>query len=132
MKLIDAYRHQSAVDVLWHLLREREPYQSISHKKMPTVAEHKAFIASRPYTAWYLIDCGDIVGATYLTERREVGISILRKFRGNGYGRTAVLEMLKLHPGPLLANINPSNRPSLDMFRDLGFVHVQNTMVLST
>lgn len=132
MKLINAYGHPSSHDLLWQLLREREPYQSISHKRMPTLAEHKAFIASNPYPHWYLIDCGDLVGAAYLTERREIGIGILRKHRGNAYGRTAVLELLRLHPGPLLANVNPSNRASLDMFRDLGFTHIQNTLELST
>jgi RimJ/RimL family protein N-acetyltransferase len=132
MKLLSAYDHPDAVDLLWHLLREREAYQSISHKRMPTPAEHKAFITRRPYPQWYLIDCGDLVGATYLTDRREVGIAILRKFRGSAYGRTALLELLRLHPGPMLANINPANRSSLDMFRDLGFAHVQNTLALST
>jgi RimJ/RimL family protein N-acetyltransferase len=127
MKLLDAYAHPAAVDVLWRLLVEREPYQSISHKKMPTLAEHKAFIASKPYPQWYLIDCGDIVGATYLTDRREVGISILRKHRGNAYGRNAVLKLRELHPGPLYANINPANRSSINMFVDLGFSHIQVT-----
>lgn len=132
MKLIDAYGHPEAEDLLWMLLSEREKQQSISHKKMPTLAEHRAFIASRPYPQWYLIDCGDLVGATYLTDRREVGIFILRRFRGHGYGRAAVLRLLEMHPGPMLANINPANRASIDLFKDIGFNLVQQTYALST
>lgn len=128
MRLLDAYTHTpEAIDVFWRLLAERQPHQSISHKRMPTLAEHKAFIASKPYPHWYLIDCGDLVGGVYLTERREVGIGIIRSHRGHAYGRQAVLQLAALHPGPMLANINPANRASIDMFVDLGFAHVQNT-----
>jgi len=130
MKLLDAYTHPEAVDLLWQLLYEREPHQNISHKRLPSLKEHKAFVASKPYPHWYLIDCGDLVGATYLTWRREVGIGILRRFRGSAYGRHAVMELGRLHPGPMYANINPANRSSIDMFRDLGFTHLQNTYAL--
>jgi RimJ/RimL family protein N-acetyltransferase len=121
MRLIDAYTHPYAEDLLWRLLMEREPYQNISHTKMPSLDGHRAFIASRPYPHWYVIDCGELVGGVYLTKLREVGVGILRAFRGNGYGKSAVNQLLEKHPGPVLANINPQNLPSIKMFLDLGF-----------
>jgi RimJ/RimL family protein N-acetyltransferase len=127
MKLVDAYTHPEAVDLLWRLLAEREPHQSISHRAMPTPANHRAFILSAPYPHWYVIDCGDLVGAAYLTDRREVGISILRQHRGHQYARNALLEIMRMHPGPLLANINPANGASIRLFAGLGFRHIQNT-----
>ena len=130
MKLVDAYDHPEAVELLWRLLGEREPHQSISHHKMPTLAEHRGYVASKPYPYWYLIDCGELVGAIYLTARREVGVGILQAHRKNGYGRSAFLQLQDRHPGQFLANINPANRPSMDMFRDLGFTHIQNTYAL--
>ena len=132
MKLLDAYAHPEAAEILWRLLSEREAYQSISHKRMPTWIAHRAFVEARPYLHWYLIDCGDIVGSVYLTDKREIGIAILRGFRGNGYGRLAVLQILEKHPGPAIANINPNNRSSIDMFRDLGFQHTAVTYELAS
>ena len=121
MRLIDAYTHPYAEDLLWRLLMEREAYQNISHTKMPSLEGHRAFIASKPYPYWYVIDCGELVGGVYLTKLREVGVGILRVFRGNGYGKSAVTQLLEKHPGPVLANINPQNLPSIKMFLDLGF-----------
>ena len=130
MRLLDAYTHPEAVDVLWQLLQERTPDQNISHRAMPTLAQHKAFIESRPYPAWYLIDCGHLVGATYLTDRREIGIGILGRFKREGYGRSAIRMLMERHPGKFLANINPANRPSIDMFVDLGFNLLQATYAI--
>lgn len=130
MRLHDAYAHPEAVELLWRLLAEREQHQNISHRKMPTFAQHTTFVKARPYPHWYVIDCGDLVGAIYLTERREVGIGILHGHRRNGYGRAAFMQMQEIHPGDFLANINPANRSSIDLFRDLGFVHVQQTYAL--
>ena len=130
MRLVDAYTNPDAVDVLWALLSERLPWQSISHRSMPTVSEHRAFIASKPYPHWYLIDCGDFVGAAYLTANREIGIGILNRFKGHRYAQNALKMLMALHPGKFLANINPANYRSIALFNELGFVHIQNTYEL--
>lgn len=129
MRLTSVYGDPDAADLLWLLLAEREPHQNISHRKMPTWPEHVAFIQSRPYPHWYLIDVGAdmAAGAVYLTDRREVGVGILRRFRGRGLGKAAVSDIVRLHPGPLLANINPQNASSIALFHDLGFKLVQQT-----
>lgn len=132
MKLIDLYTVPDAADVLWQLLHERPPEANISHRRMPTLAQHAEFIASRPYFAWYLLDIGedDFAGAVYLTSAREIGIGILKRFWGFGYGKMAVRLLLDKHPGKALANIAPRNFVSQAMFADLGFRLVQHTFEL--
>jgi RimJ/RimL family protein N-acetyltransferase len=133
MKLIDAYTDPEAADVLMQLLAEREPHVNISHKRMPTWDEHRAFIASRPYPHWYVLDVGEdrYAGAAYLTDRNEIGIGILKRFRRRSFGRAALLELMRVHPGRrYLANIAPGNHASRELFCDLGFEIVQHTYAL--
>jgi hypothetical protein len=58
MKLVSVYQEPAAKWMLFDLLRERTPEQSISHKVMPTFDEHSAFYHSIPYAAWYAIKAG--------------------------------------------------------------------------
>lgn len=123
MRLVDAYQGPAGHTVLYQLLSERAPKVNISHRQMPTWEQHVAFVASRPYPYWYMVDAGaeDFVGAVYLTKQREVGVGILRRFHGQQYGPLAVKLLMDRHPGRFLANINPLNQRSIDMFRNLGF-----------
>ena len=120
--------------VLWTLLQERTPQQSISHKEMPEWSEHINFVNNHPYKAWYLICEHRCVprmwkklGAIYLTQQNEIGIQIFNKHRGKGLGKEAVQQLMRLHPGPYLANINPNNDASIAFFKKMGFEHIQNT-----
>ena len=126
MLLIDVYDKGlwNVQAVLWLLLGERKPEQSISHKEMPTWDQHCAFIASKPYLAWYFFTspAGFPAGAVYLTKQRQVGVSVLKAHRRQGLARQALASILKLHPGRCLANINPANEASIALFRSLGFV----------
>lgn len=137
IQLIDVYAYPGAVEILYNLLAEREPHQNISHKQMPTPEQHAAFVEKRPYQAWYLIAIGSdadaasrIVGATYLTDRREVGIFIFRADRKNGYGEKALKALREKHLGPLFANIAPSNAASMAFFKKQGFLPIQLTFKL--
>lgn len=134
MKLADIYSlGDEGIDLLWQLLSEREKHQSISHKRMPSWAEHCAFVASRPYEAWYGIDCGELVGSAYLTRAREVGIAILKKHRRNHYAENALRLLIEKHPVRMLANINPANHASIKLFTGLGFNGpIQSTFELTT
>lgn len=127
MKLIDVYGLPSAPLILWELLRERKPNESISHQKMPTWDEHQTFVASKPYPHWYIIMVGEPVGSVYLTDRNEVGVSIYKAHRGHRYATQAIQQLLDMHPGKALANINPLNLASIALFEKLGFKHIQNT-----
>ena len=128
MQLIDVYKHPDAYKILWELLKERTPEQSISHKEMPTWERHCLFIESHPYIAWYLIQTDQIAGSIYLTHMDEIGIFLFSECQGKGYGSQAIKMLVGQHPRDrYLANINPVNSSSADLFRKLGFKHIQDT-----
>lgn len=132
IELISVYRVPEAVEILFNLLKERTPKQSISHKHMPTPEEHFRFFMSKPYTAWYLIKGDDnYVGSIYLTDNREIGVFIFERYARLGYGLGAVKELMHLWPGRFLANINPSNDTSIKFFtKNFRARHIQNTYEL--
>lgn len=131
MELLSIYGFNShyPIVLLYDLLGERTPDQSISHKSMPTINEHSNFVLSRPYKRWDLIYVEDhgFVGAIYLTYVNEIGIGVLRNHQGHHYGIEAVRLLMAREVGPFLANINPNNQGSIAMFAKLGFGHIQNT-----
>lgn len=128
----DIYLTPNSYHTLYELLKERTKEQSISHVSLPTMAEHIAFIRSRPYEAWYLIHAleAHTVGAIYLTRAREVGIFIFRHHMGQGYGCSALEHLRERHPGRILANVNPANKPSLEFFKKHGGVLIQQTYAI--
>lgn len=126
MNLVSVYALQhdhAAVNFLYALLAEREPHECISHRQMPTFAEHVAFVRSVPYPAWYLLEQGgERVGAAYLTLQREIGVAIAKEFRGRGLATRALSALMRQHKGGrFLANINPANATSIALFRKHGF-----------
>ena len=130
--LQSVYRHpEIAIPLLYQLLSERTPEQSISHKEMPSLKDHQAFFDSKPYQCWYLIFADDRpVGAIYLSKQREIGVGILKEYVRQGYGRAAVEALMAKWPGRFLANINEKNEHSLKMFRSIGFKTLQITLTL--
>ena len=129
--LTSVYRDETSARVLYDLLKERTPQQSVSHKAMPTFEEHSQFLRSIPYFAWYIIRVdGTPIGAIYLTRRREVGIFIFTENQGKGYAGRALNELRARHPGPMLANINPANARSLAFFSKMGARLIQHTFEL--
>jgi len=136
----DIYTFPNHLDILYEILQEREPNQSISHEKMPTREEHKSFVdrihhlGRCPYKAWYFVlqpNFGEVVGTVYLTHEREIGVAIFNQYHRRGYGKAAVQLLMAMHPGEeFLANINPANQESIKFFEGLGFNHIQNTYKL--
>jgi RimJ/RimL family protein N-acetyltransferase len=131
----NVYATANSYQVLYDLLKERTKEQSISHYSMPTMAEHIAFVRTNPYIGWYLIESAPPapkawVGAIYLTPKREIGIFIFREHQGNGYATAALATLRRMHPGRILANINPHNGPSLEFFRKHGGREIQITLEL--
>ena len=122
-----------AAHYLFMLLGERRPEESISHRRMPSWQEHQAFVASRPYDAWYLIeDHGSVVGAVNLTRQDEIGVFLFRDHQGRGLGQKAVRMLIEKHPRPrYLANVAPGNGRSIRLWERLQFRHIQNTYELT-
>ena len=132
MSLVGVYEVDGAYGYLYDILSERTADESISHKGMPDWDEHVDFVASRPYAHWYLIESIDgIVGTIYLTHQREVGVFIKREFRGEGYAKAAIRLLRERHPGRLLANVNPDNKPSRKLWESLGGELIQVTYELA-
>jgi L-amino acid N-acyltransferase YncA len=129
-----------AIHFLYQLLGERPPAASISHKAMPSYAEHEDFVRSNPYEAWLLIVHAALrdghyyavfhepVGACYITKMGEIGIQIAAAHQRKGYARTALNTLIEMNKGrQLLANISPSNPASAALFRSFGFRLIQHT-----
>lgn len=127
VELINVYRDSAAYGILYDLLAERTPEQSISHKEMPTYSKHVAFIDSKPYKAWYLVidETEGYVGSIYLSKQNEIGVFIFKAHHGKGYGEAAVKKLMWNHPldrvGRYVANVNPKNKASQELFEKLGF-----------
>lgn len=118
--------------VLFHLLGEREPYQIISHTRMPTFTEHESFVWSKPYKEWYILRSFKLInnpiGSYYITFKNEIGIHIAKGYRGNGLGKAVIDHILEKYPQEsFLANINPQNEASIKLFESKKFKHIQNT-----
>lgn len=133
INLVSVYERPDRFQVLYDLLSERDETVNISHRRMPTWAEHVQFVESGPYRAWYLICYGDCCGACYLTRNDEIGVQIFKKYQGWGIGPAAVMALMEKHgPRRYLANINPHNERSASMFCRLGFNLVQHTYALQS
>ena len=125
--------NKSDIRFLYNQLKERDPMINISHKKMPTYAEHSQFVLSKPYSKWYIIIYKNKkIGNTYLTKTNEIGIFILKSIKINGIGKTVLEEIMKVNPrSRYLANVNPKNKKSLDFFKKNGFKLIQYTYELT-
>jgi RimJ/RimL family protein N-acetyltransferase len=144
MEFTDVYANGKptphAVLFLYSLMKEREAETNISHKKLPTMREHLAFVNSQPYRYWYLIGSSletGWYGYISATNQNELGIIVKKQFQRKGIGSRAVkLFMSTIAPLPeipgqrrgcWLANISPLNEPSMKMFHELGFRLIQHT-----
>ena len=68
---------ESDYKFLYELLKERDPKNNISHKKMPTFSQHVKFVKSKPYSKWYIIYGGkEKCGTVYLTELNEISFQL--------------------------------------------------------
>jgi|TARA_B110000116_G_scaffold243214_1_gene232894 predicted acetyltransferase len=125
--------NKSDIRFLYNQLKERDPMINISHKKMPTYAEHSQFVLSKPYSKWYIIIYKNKkIGNTYLTKTNEIGIFILKSTKINGIGRIVLEEIMKMNPrSRYLANVNPKNDKSSNFFKKNGFKLIQYTYELT-
>lgn len=145
IRLVNVYALDPTVETfLFDLMAERldEGDKNISHVKMPTLGEHRMFIASQRYWAWYAIQRQDgrLVGSVNMTTNNELGIVIGKSHRRQGYAREALIEIMRRHPplpaipsvraGTYLANIRDGNHASIALFESLGAKILQHTYTL--
>lgn len=149
IKLVDLYLgglRREGLEFLYELMREREPEVNISHRALPPFEEHRAFVERRPYRFWYLIQALDFqdeagahpwIGYISATHNNEIGIVLLKSWRGHGFGPLAIKALMAKHkPNPAepsirngnwLANIAPENERSRRAFECIGFRKIQET-----
>lgn len=131
MRLIDVYSTKESLQILYDLLKEREPFQNISHKSMPTWDEHLAFFSSKPYAHWYLVEHdGEFVGSIYISKQRELGRFLFKKHTGKGLMHEAFKLLHAKHPGKFIGNVAPGNRPAQKQVENEGWNLVQYVYVL--
>ena len=138
IRLIDVYPVSISTAVfLYDLLLERDPAINISHREIPSFDDHRRFVESQPYRAWYLVHADEEpVGAIYLTNPptpshagNEIGIFISKAHQGKGYAKRAICILMSMHPAKrFLANISTGNPRSMRLFWSLGFELVQHTL----
>ena len=121
--------NESDLKFLYQHLKERDPITRISHKKMPTFSEHRKFVASNPYTKWYIIiQKNRKIGSVYLTEINEIGLFLKKEFQAKGLGQSSLELLMKLNPrSRYLANVSPKNKKSADFFKKNNFKLIQYT-----
>lgn len=117
--------------VLYELLLEREPDESISHTGMPTYEQHKEYVMRHPHREWHIVfnERNDPIGSFYATYKlNEMGIAVFKAHRRKGYATAMIKKMIETNGDlGIIANINPANAKSIALFERLGFVHIQNT-----
>ena len=124
--------NESDLKFLYQHLKERDPITRISHKKMPTFAQHEKFVLSNPYTKWYvIIQKNKKIGSIYLTEMDEIGLFLKKDAQGKGLGQKSLELLMKLNPrNRYLANVSPKNKKSTQFFKKNKFKLIQHTYEL--
>ena len=109
---------------LYELLQQRDKKCCISHKRMPSIAEHIKFWETTPYKESYILDSVDKpIGAVYISKLDEVGIHLIKGHNG-GIKKailTGMIDKIKY------ANVSPNDRASQKLFKSLGFKLIQYT-----
>ncbi len=120
---------ESDYEFLYELLKERDPKNNISHKKIPSFFQHIKFVKYKPYSKWYIIyidkkKCGTI----YLTELNEISFQLKKEFQLEKI-ETCVLKLImeKNPHSRYLANISPNNKKKIRFFKKNGFKLIQYT-----
>ena len=119
-------------DFLYEILKIRESYENISHKKMPNFKEHKKFCKSSPYQFWYIIYDNKIkMGTAYLSKLDEIAIHLLPNFKKE-INYTKILKILiKKHPkSRYLVNISNKNKKLIKTYMKNKFKLIQYTFEL--
>lgn len=114
---------------LYELLRKRDLQTNISHKKMPTYAQHEKFVTSKPYKSWYVVRMNNQrVGSVYLSKQNEIGIFLLKEYQGLKLGKNILELLMEKNPAEMyLANVSPKNHRSINFFKKNKFRLIQYT-----
>ena len=127
----------SQVDALFSLLEKRA--HLISHVTMPSFSQHKNFVLSEPYKAWFIVRMNrENVGTLYIKNDNSVGINLIcysldivcacinyvfENFFPNSARPSSV-------PADFVFNVASSNAAFQQHLKMLGFEEIQTTFRL--
>ena len=140
VKLIKVNNSKSHVLILYKILKERDRKSNISHKKIPTLEDHKIFINAFPYRYWFIIKKSrNILGSAYITKSNEISITLLKKSKSH-FIETINLILANIKPLPAIAsrrngnftlNLAPDNKFYINILNDIGSKKIQETYLLN-
>lgn len=149
MRFCDIRYYPDGAAIAWQLLLERPENVNISHRAMPSVEAHKAFVAEYPYRNWFVVESDVVrdplphrvpVGTIFVTTQNEIGIAILKAYQRQGWASRAIAELVEFLPplpaipgvraGQYIANVAPLNFESAGLFDGLGARIVSMTFQL--
>ena len=119
---------------LYDLLKNREPIENISHKKMPTYKQHIQFIKSKPYSRWYIILYQkEKIGTIYLSKLDEIGVHLVEQFTGEKLYKEIISELMKKnHRRRYLMNVGIKNKKLSKLIESYGFNKIQTTFEINS
>ena len=117
------------IEFLYQLLKERGSKVNISHKKMPSYAQHRKFVLSKPYKKWYVIVCDNSkIGSIYLTDINEIGLHLKKEHNKDFIKKKVLSKLYKIDSKKrYFVNLNPKNKKSIKFFKSQGFSLIQHT-----
>ena len=123
--------NKSDLKFLFNHLKERDPRENISHKKMPTYDEHVKFVLSKPYSKWYIIfERNKKIGSVYLTKADELGLHLKKEYFRESLMKEILESLMKSEPNKrFVFNVSPRNKKFMKFLQKNGYVISQQTVV---
>jgi len=123
--------NKSDLKFLFNHLKERDPRENISHKKMPTYDEHVKFVLSKPYSKWYIIfERNKKIGSVYLTKADELGLHLKKEYFRESLLKEILESLMKSEPNKrFVFNVSPRNKKFMKFLQKNGYVISQQTVV---
>ena len=123
--------NKSDLKFLFNHLKERDPREKISHKKMPTYDEHVKFVLSKPYSKWYIIfERNKKIGSVYLTKADELGLHLKKEYFRESLLKEILESLMKSEPNKrFVFNVSPRNKKFMKFLQKNGYVISQQTVV---
>ncbi len=122
----------SDTDFLFELLKNRDQFENISHKIMPTFKNHETFVNSKPYFKWYII-YEDLkkIGSAYITNQNEIAIHFLNIKNYEGFFLESLEIIIKKNLRKrFLLNISTKNKKLKRIVEKNKFKLIQHTYEL--
>lgn len=110
------------IEFLYEILKERDETVNVTHKKIPTFEEHKKFVNSKPYDAWYIILKDSRKVGHINLDHFEIGWFIKKEYQKFGFAVEAFRKLKQAHKRTkYFGKVNPKNEPARKLLEKLGF-----------